>query len=285
MTKNLVDVKDLIDAGITKSRPLKEGILKSEWDKIVGDLSKKSFVLFLKDKKVFVGVENSIWIQQLNFQKKEIIKKINELFGEEYVKDLIFKIGRKNTEDYFLEDNEEIHEEEIDLDTVKLTEEEYIKIEKELEEIEDKEIKKRTKDILEKSYKRKKYLKLHGYRKCQCGIYYSSEEPKCAICINKEVLKLEETLMKAFKNKKLLNYLQAKEKFKNLTEKEYERIKIKKLSKIKKNIDIYIKSKNLDKALELSKLYLTIDLGNTDKDYIDKRAKEFLEIMCTSKKN
>ena len=221
----------------------------------------------------------------IKFSKKRDYKKINELFGGEYVKELIFKIGKKNTEDYFLEDNEEIYEEEIDLDNIKLTEEEYIKIEKELEKIEDKEIKKRTKDILEKSYKRKKYLKLHGYRKCQCGIYYSSKEPKCAICMNKEVLKLEETLMKAFKNKKLLNYLQAKEKFKNLTEKEYERIKMKKLSKIKKNIDIYIKSKNFDQALELSKLYLTIDLGSLDKGYIDKRAKEFLEIMCISKKN
>ena len=85
MDKNLVDVRDLMEAAITKSRLLKEGILKSEWDKIVGELSKKSFVIFLKQGKLFVGVENSIWIQQMNFQKQSIIKKTNEFLGGDYI--------------------------------------------------------------------------------------------------------------------------------------------------------------------------------------------------------
>ncbi|OQY43034.1 MAG: hypothetical protein B6227_00015 [Fusobacteriia bacterium 4572_74] len=277
MVKNLVDVSDLMDAAITKSRLLKEGILKSEWDKIVGELSKKSFVIFLKNGKLFVGVENSIWIQQMNFQKQSIIKKNNEFLGGDYVSEIIFKIGKKDTKDYFLSEKE--RDDSIDLDSVILTDEEYLQMEEELMEIENDLIKKQTKVVLEKSYKRKKYLKLHGYKQCKCGIYYSSIEPMCAICMNKEVLKLEETLMKAFKNGKMLKYSQAVKEIETLTEKEYNRIKLKKLSKIKKDIDIYLRNGKKNLAFELSKLYFRIDLGELEDEYIEKRAEEFIQLL------
>jgi hypothetical protein len=277
MDKNLVDVSALMETAITKSRLLKEGILKSEWDKIVGELSKKSFVIFLKNGKLFVGVENSIWIQQMNFQKQSIIKKTNEFLGGDYVSELIFKIGKKDTKDYFLEKKET--EDPIDLDSISLTDEEYLQMEEELKEIKDVLIKKKTKVVLEKSYKRKKYLKLHGYKQCKCGIYYSSTEPMCAICMNKEVLKLEETLMRAFKEGKMLKYSQAVRVIESLTEKEYDRIKLKKLSKIKKNIDIYLKNKKDDLAFDLSKLYFAIDLGGLENEYIERRAEEFIQLL------
>ena len=280
MNKNVVDVKDLMEVAITKSRLLKEGILKSEWDKIVGELSKKSFVIFLKQGKLFVGVENSIWIQQMNFQKQAIIKKINEFLGGEYVSEIIFKIGRKDTKDYFL--GEEKKENSIDLNSVTLTAEEYLEMEEELEGIKNDLIKKQTRVVLEKSYKRKKYLKLHGYKQCRCKIYYSSKEPMCAICMNKEVLKLEETLMRAFKNRTLLNYSSAIKEIENLQEKEYERIKLKKLSKIKKNIDIYLRERKNDMAFSLAKLYFAIDLGRLDDEYIERRAMEFIEIISNN---
>jgi len=277
MDKNLVDISSLVETAITKSRLLKEGILKSEWDKIVGELSKKSYVIFLKQGKLFVGVENSIWIQQMNFQKKSIINKTNEFLGGDYVSEIIFKIGKKDTKDYFLEEKET--NDLIDLDSISLTEEEYLQMEEELEAIKDILIKKKTKIVLEKSYKRKKYLILHGYKQCKCGIYYSSTEPMCAICINKEVLKLEETLMKAFKERKMLKYSQAVKELDSLTEKEYDRIKLKKLSKIKKNIDIYLKNRKDNLAFELSKLYFTIELGRIENEYLGRRAEEFIQLL------
>ena len=277
MVINLVNISDLMGTAIIKSRSLKEGILKSEWDKIVGELSKKSFVIFFKQGNLFVGVENSIWIQQMNFQKQSIIEKTNEFLGGNYVNNIIFKIGKKDTKDYFLEKQET--EDTIDLDNISLTDDEYLQMEDELKEIKDIFIKKKIKIILEKSYKRKKYLKLHGFKQCKCGIYYSSAEPMCAICMNKEVLKLEETLMKEFKEGKMLKYSQAVRVLESLTEKEYDRIKLKKLSKIKKNIDIYLKNEKNDLAFELSKLYFAIDLGGLENEYIERRAKEFIQLL------
>ncbi len=290
MDKNLIEVSDLMEVAITKSRHLKEGILKSQWEKVVGELSKKSFVIFLKDKKLFVGVENSIWIQQMTFQKKSIIEKINDFLGDDYIKDIVFKIGKKNPEDYFLnEEKLEETEEFIGLASITLTEEEQLEVETKLLELEksenkisneqDENIKIHTRKLLEKSFKRRKYLKLHGYKKCKCGAYYNSQDYMCTICINKKKVKLEEELMGAFRDKKLLKYHQALGKFENISEKEYSRIKLKKLSKLKKDIDIYIKEGKDDVAFDLAKLYMTIDLANLDEDYICRRAKEFLQVL------
>ncbi|MCK5779831.1 MAG: DUF721 domain-containing protein [Psychrilyobacter sp.] len=282
MGNKIVTISEMMEISITKSRQLKEAILKSEWEKIVGDLSKKSHVIFLKQGKLFVGVENSIWIQHMNFQKKNIIKKINTFLGGDYIKELIFKIGKKTPNEYFLEEKEKesIH---IDLDNITLSPDEYLDIDKELENLEDIEIKERTKKIIEKSYKRKKYLNLHGYKRCDCGAYFKSENSKCAVCMNKDVLELEEILMRAFVNHEMLKYEDAKKEIPTLIEKEYKRIKLKKLSKIKKNIDIYIREKNNNLAFDLAKHYFMIDLGQSDDDYIEKKAMEFIEILKNKK--
>ena len=97
--------------------------------------------------------------------------------------------------------------------------------------------------------------------------------------MNKEVLKLEETLMRAFKNKKMLKYPQAVKEIESLTEKEYDRIKLKKLSKIKKDIDIHLRNRKDNLAFELSKLYFIIDLGELEDEYIERRAEEFIQVL------
>jgi len=276
----IVTISDMMKKSIVKSRQLKEAMLKSEWEKIVGDLSKKSHVIYLKQGKLFVGVENSIWIQHMNFQKKLLIEKINVFLGGEYIIDIIFKIGKKTPNEYFLEDDGEAEESEsINLDEISLTPDEYLEIEKELEGIEEEKIKIQTKKIIEKSFKRKKYLKLHGYKRCSCGAYFKSKGLKCAVCTNRDTLELEENLMKAFANYRLLKYEGALKEIPTLTEKEYKRIKLKKLSKIKKNIDIYMREKKSEQALYCAKIYFKIDLGQLDDDYIEKKATEFIEII------
>jgi hypothetical protein len=97
--------------------------------------------------------------------------------------------------------------------------------------------------------------------------------------MNKEVLKLEEVLMRAFKDGKMLKYSQAVKVIESLTEKEYNRIKLKKLSKIKKNIDIYLRDRKDNMAFELSKLYFRIDLGELEDEYIERRAEEFIQLL------
>lgn len=64
------------------------------WDRIVGpDIAKNTEpVKFHKD--VFViKVKNSVWTQELQFLKPQLLEKIRASFPDTKIKDLMFKIG------------------------------------------------------------------------------------------------------------------------------------------------------------------------------------------------
>lgn len=277
----LIEVKDMMAGAIGKSRMLKEGILKGNWDKIVGELSKKTQVLYLKEKTLFIGVEGSIWVQHMTLEKKKIIEKVNKFLGGLYITDLGFKIREKPVEDLF-KDGKEGMEYKLDLDRIELTSEDKREIEKEIEGIKDLEIKKKTRFLLEKSIKRKRYLKLHGYKICKCGASFNSPGSLCAICLNEKTLELERNLIQGFKKNRYLKYSTidtTTDKFKGLNEKEYERIKLKKLSKIKKDIDIYNQLGKNHLVRDLARRYLVIEIGETNVEKIEKRLDEFIDVL------
>ncbi|RCK73290.1 MAG: hypothetical protein IGBAC_0136 [Ignavibacteriae bacterium] len=62
------------------------------WSEIVGErIAQVTKATRIKDGKLSVNVENSVWRNELIFLKKEIIQKINNRFKEEIVKDIIFR--------------------------------------------------------------------------------------------------------------------------------------------------------------------------------------------------
>jgi len=62
------------------------------WGEAVGDLINANTTLQIVDKdKLIVIVSNDAWRQELSYRKEEILKKINELIGEEAIKDIIFR--------------------------------------------------------------------------------------------------------------------------------------------------------------------------------------------------
>ena len=62
------------------------------WSEAVGELIDANTTLKIVDKdKLIVIVSNDTWRQELSYRKEEILKKINELIGEEAIKDIIFK--------------------------------------------------------------------------------------------------------------------------------------------------------------------------------------------------
>jgi predicted nucleic acid-binding Zn ribbon protein len=64
------------------------------WDNIVGDsVAKNARPAGFKGKILLVNVVSSVWIQELQFHKKEMIKKLNGAFGKELICDIKFKVG------------------------------------------------------------------------------------------------------------------------------------------------------------------------------------------------
>ena len=66
----------------------------SLWDSIVGEaIAKNARPAAFKEKLLLVHVTSPIWIQQLQFFKKDIITKLNHVLDKELIKDIKFKIG------------------------------------------------------------------------------------------------------------------------------------------------------------------------------------------------
>ncbi len=47
----------------------------------------------IRGKLLVVNVSSSIWMQQLQFNKKEMLKKINDALGKQLVNEIKFKVG------------------------------------------------------------------------------------------------------------------------------------------------------------------------------------------------
>lgn len=90
----LKNIKELIENALKKSKKLKEVYLKNNWENIVGEMSKKSFPIFLKESILYIVVENSVIMHNINLKKNIIIKKSNDVIKENYICDLKCQIGK-----------------------------------------------------------------------------------------------------------------------------------------------------------------------------------------------
>jgi predicted nucleic acid-binding Zn ribbon protein len=62
------------------------------WGKVVGDaVSKVTAVESLKGKDLYIRVRSPSWRMELNFRKKDIVKRLNMEVGYEIVSDIIFR--------------------------------------------------------------------------------------------------------------------------------------------------------------------------------------------------
>jgi predicted nucleic acid-binding Zn ribbon protein len=71
--------------------------LWQQWKDVVGPaIAENTRPEVIKGKLLVVHVSSAPWMQQLQFLKPELIKKLNETIGKEVVGDIRFKIGPVN---------------------------------------------------------------------------------------------------------------------------------------------------------------------------------------------
>jgi predicted nucleic acid-binding Zn ribbon protein len=64
------------------------------WDGVVGEtLARNAQPAAFKQRILMVHVSSSVWMQELHFLKKEMIKQLNQAAGARIVEDIQFKIG------------------------------------------------------------------------------------------------------------------------------------------------------------------------------------------------
>jgi len=64
------------------------------WNNVVGEaVANNSKPAGFKGKVLIVHVSSSAWMQELQYYKKDMITKINDVLGKELVEDIKFRIG------------------------------------------------------------------------------------------------------------------------------------------------------------------------------------------------
>lgn len=177
----LFSVSKAIKEAFSKSRKLREGLLKAYWYKVVDRLAERTIPLYIKDGTLFIGVEDSLYLHHMSMNKGRYILKIRELLKSDEVKDIRFKITEIKIVDYG--DNSDIELEEIETDRQKNFN----------SKIENLSLEEKIAYLKEISMEREKKLLEKGYKKCTlCGRLYLGAEDRCIICCANKRLILEE---------------------------------------------------------------------------------------------
>lgn len=109
--KNPKDPKDSKDSsetnrflfqhqGFLKFTELKERLLrlKQTWPQIVGDVfCAKSIPIRIRGDKLIVGVEASVWTQEMEFSRIKFLDKIRELIPEEKITEIRFQVSSRSS--------------------------------------------------------------------------------------------------------------------------------------------------------------------------------------------
>ncbi|MEW6543926.1 MAG: DUF721 domain-containing protein [Nitrospirota bacterium] len=93
----LTSVSAVLD-GLAKRLGLESKLLefhlRRRWPEIVGEqIAAHTRPDSIRFKKLYLLVENSVWLQQLTFLKPTLLEKINEAGGAKLVADLVLRVG------------------------------------------------------------------------------------------------------------------------------------------------------------------------------------------------
>lgn len=99
--KELVHIGSIIDSLLSTYQPAPQSTagtlaqIIDIWGTVSGpEISKNTKPSVLKEKMLMVNVTSSVWLQQLQYTKNELILRLNSALGTEEIENIKFKIGR-----------------------------------------------------------------------------------------------------------------------------------------------------------------------------------------------
>lgn len=170
----IVDMESMIGDAMKKSKTLRIAMLIGSWEEIVEKFYKVSEIIGIKQKTLYVKVESSSYLHYMNGKKIEYMEKINKFLGNDYIENIIFKIGKIDIEHKFqLEKMKREFQEKKS---------EKIIIPNKFE-VENKSIEESIRCLKRLSKNREKILLEKGYKKCLiCGSIFLGNEKICDSC-------------------------------------------------------------------------------------------------------
>jgi hypothetical protein len=122
-------------------RKIREQKVLNSWDRAVGEaIAERTQPVSVKNRVLRVKVTNSVWMQELQFMKDLIIKKLHEQIGENFLQDLRFFIGEIDPSEVGAKKKKKKEAERINGEVAGLSAAEKERIRKALAEVPDPEM-------------------------------------------------------------------------------------------------------------------------------------------------
>jgi len=269
-------MNEVISNQVKKNQFLKKELLSAKWEEIVGKpLAQRSEPVFIKENRLHIKVENSIWIQQMQMLEKKIIQNVNDFLKKKEITKLYFKVGKREKK-YKLKKEEEINK--IDIEDIVLSKEEIYILKRTVSIIENEEIKLKMYKLLSNNKKREIVLQKSGYKKCKrCESLFRGSEDICGICQNKKEKEKQIKIMEILKTNLGISFLEMKQLFQKVNKDEYLHAKNILKDRIKKEINIAKEEKKEEKMFDLAYEYFILETGIRNKRILYSKVNNFLK--------
>jgi len=95
-TKRVGDLLPGVLKGLGLEGRLEEGRLREEWPRIVGEaIAERSRPRTVRGSTLVIGVVNNVWMNEIQFHRSEIVRKIRREFPSLEIEDIRLKLERE----------------------------------------------------------------------------------------------------------------------------------------------------------------------------------------------
>lgn len=163
--------------------------LVHKWRDVVGDvIADHTKIVSIKPPDMVISADNSMWMQELQMQKRRIIEAINKYYRQEVITDIRFIMKRQSYVKVEINTSltipdEQIITKRINFANIVLSKEDVDAIDKSLEQTDNEELRAAFRKVQITARKREIYLEQHGYHRCKrCGMHMKSKKEICPTC-------------------------------------------------------------------------------------------------------
>lgn len=158
----------------------------AHWSDIVGkQVAQVARPLRIDADTLWVAVKSHAWAQELNFQKRIILHRLNERAGEERFKDIRFTVRASLPPSVFVDEGAEAAQGEkpAPAEAPPVSEAELAQIESRLASVGDSALRDALRRAQLATLRYQKWLAQQGWRRCVvCGCYHCDDSPVCFLC-------------------------------------------------------------------------------------------------------
>jgi len=156
--------------------------LVHKWRDVVGDvIADHQKLVSIKPPNMVISADNSMWMQELQMQKRRIIEAINKYYRQEVITDIRFIMKRQSyvkveTNTSLTIPDEQIITKRINFADIVLSKEDVDAIDTSLKQTDNEALKAAFRKVQITARKREIYLEQHGYHRCKrCGMHMKSK--------------------------------------------------------------------------------------------------------------